>query len=114
MQAQNRNRRRHKGTWRPGYKDKSGMNGRATAADIICAVIGCFCLHQMGPVKEWIQNKLEIRTPWFFLGGRSLARDCTAPQVFCLHCPTLFHRGEANMSIQRLFNALAWQYCSVP
>lgn len=57
------NGKQHKGTWRPGHKDKSGMKERANTADIICTVIGCFCVHQMGPVNEWFGNKIEIRMP---------------------------------------------------
>ena len=45
----------------PEHKDKSGMKGRATTADIICTVIGCFCLHQMGPGNEWIGNKKRYK-----------------------------------------------------
>lgn len=60
------NGRLNKGTRRPEHKDKSGIKGTATTADIICTVIGCFCLHQMGPVNEWTGNKIEIRTPRLF------------------------------------------------
>lgn len=51
------NGRQHKGTWRPEHKDKLAMKGRAAATDIICTVIGCFCLHQMGPVNEWVEKR---------------------------------------------------------
>jgi len=40
-------------------KDKSGVKRRATIADIICRVIGCF-LHRIKAFKEQIEDKIEI------------------------------------------------------
>lgn len=92
----------HKG---PNTKANQAWKGRATTADIICTVIGCFCLHQMRPVKECIRNKIEIRAPRLF--GFSLALK----KEIALHAsppPSLFLMASLiNLILQKRF---IWAY----